>query len=452
MGGMGLVLGFVTGLLPQLREPDSIIQIDDSSASWIASIPGFAVIVGNFIVPMLMSRLGRRPANLCSLVVSAAGWLCIVLSNTVSVLYLARFLQGTGMGMITALGPVLVGEYTSPKNRGLFLMSISVTMSIAIFVIQTLGSYFYWKTCALVCIGIVLFNMIIVIFSPESPTFLADKERYDECRKVFTYLRGDSENVELENMIAARMAAKKEQTDENKTIRQKILAKSNYLKEAVKKKEFYKPIFIMFHVYAMAQWCGINVITSFTTDLFERVVGVDSGVNIPLMIIIVGALRIFENLLGMVFIKTLKRRVMLFSTIGLNVVALLAIAAYTFSSQKDLVADSPVIGIVLIHILMFTIATGAIPISYVLAGELFPREYKGLCGGISMLFFSMNLFANTKTVLFFLGSWDIYGTFCLYAGVVLYCLVVVGIFLPETKDRTLQDIEEEFRGKRTSSE
>ncbi|XP_013196558.1 facilitated trehalose transporter Tret1 [Amyelois transitella] len=448
MAGMGLVMGFVTGLLPQLRRPDSIIQIDDASASWIASIPGFAVIVGNVIAPSIMGTSGRRIANLCSLAVSAGGWLCIIFSNTVHILFLARFLQGMGIGMIAALGPVLIAEYTSPKNRGLFLMSISVNVSVGVFAIQTLGVYFHWKTCALICIGIILFTALLVLLSPESPTFLADKERYDECRKTFMYLRGDSENEELEKMIEARMLANKEQIDEVETIKEKVLSKVKYLRQTLKKKEFYKPILIMFHVFTMAQWSGVNILTSFTTDLFENVIGLDSGMNIPLMIVIIGVLRIIENFVGMVFIKTLKRRVMLFSTIGLNIFGLLAVAAFTYAKENDWVSFTPTVGLLLIHVHMFSVATGAIPLSYVLSGELFPMEYKGLCGGISMLFFSLNLFVNMKTVILLFNLWGIYGTYCLYAGVLSYCLVVVGVLCPETKDRTLLDIEEEFRGKK----
>ncbi|XP_053618656.1 facilitated trehalose transporter Tret1-like isoform X2 [Plodia interpunctella] len=393
-----------------------------------------------------MGTFGRRTANLCSLAMAAIGWICIVFSNSVTLLLLARFLQGLGMGMIAALGPVLIGEYTSPKNRGLFLMTISVTVSMGVFAIQTLGAYLPWKICALACIGIVLFNMAVVALSPESPTFLADKERYDECRKMFKYLRGDSENEELEKMITTRMMAKKQQIDKVETFAEKVYFKVNYLKQTFKKKEFYKPILIMFHIFTMSQWSGVNILTSYTVVLFEEVIGSRSGINIPLMIVLIGALRIMENIIGMVFIKLLRRRVMLFITIAINVTALLAIAGYSYARVCNwLPYDMPVVGTILIHIHMFSVATGALPLGYVLAGELFPMEYKGLCGSISMLFFSMNLFVNMKTVLVLVNSWGLYGMYCFYAGVMVYCLIVVGMLLPETKDRTLQDIEEDFR-------
>ncbi|XP_013196580.1 facilitated trehalose transporter Tret1 [Amyelois transitella] len=448
MSGLGLVTGFTTGLLPQLRDPNSPILINDTSASWIASLPGIGIVLGNFIVPVIMTTFGRRKANLCSLVVAAAGWLGIVFSSSVTVLYLARLLQGIRMGMIGALGPVLIGEYTSPKNRGLFLMTISVSISAGVFAIQTLGVYLHWKTCAFVCIGIVSVAMLLVILSPESPTYLADRERYDECRRVFVYLRGNTENEELEKMIATLILAKKEQVTKVQTVTEKILSKMYYLKEIWKKKEFYKPLLIMFHVFAMAHWSGMNILTSYTTNIFEKVVGLDNGINIPLMIVLVGLHRVLGNIIGMIFIKTLRRRVVLFSTISLNIIALLTIAAYTCARDNSWLSfDHPIIGISLIHVQMFSIATGALPLGFILAGELYPMEYKGLCGSITMVFFSLNIFGNLKTVLVLFNSLHIYGTYLLYAVILTYCLIVVGTLLPETKDKTLQDIEEELKGK-----
>ncbi|XP_013196575.1 facilitated trehalose transporter Tret1 [Amyelois transitella] len=450
MSGLGLGTGFTTGLLPQLRQPDSDIRIDDTSASWIASLPGISIVLGNLIISAIMSRFGRRKANLCSLLVSATGWLCIMLSNSVTILYLARLIQGIGMGMIGALGPILIGEYTSPKNRGIFLMTISLSFSIGVLASQTMVVYLHWKTCAALCIGIVSVATLIVLLSPESPTFLADKERYDECRKTFVYLRGDLENEELEKMIATRMKAKEEQIeDKAMSVKETLVAKMSYLTQAFKKKEVYKPILIMFHVFAMGQWCGVNIMTSFTSNLFEKVVGLDAGISIPLMIVLVGLHRVLGNIVGMVFIKTLRRRVVLFTTISLNVVALFAIAAYTYARDNNyLPFDEPAVGIILVHIHMFSVATGAIPLAFVLAGELFPMEYKSLCGGFGMVFYSLGLFMNMKTVLLLFNNWGISGTYCLYAGIVLYCLVVVGVLLPETKDKTLLEIEEGFRRKK----
>ncbi|XP_059047259.1 facilitated trehalose transporter Tret1-like isoform X2 [Achroia grisella] len=395
-----------------------------------------------------MSKYGRKIANLTSVLGCIVGWVCIVLSNTVNIMIAARFLQGISIGMITTLGPVLIGEYTSPRNRGAFLMTISISISIGVFVIHTMGIYINWQICSYVCIGIAIADIIIVILSPESPSWLAEQRRYEECKYVFRYLRGDKEEEELEKMIAATIVTEVyEDITTHDNIGEKVNNSVRYVKETVKNRTFYLPVFIMFHVFAMAQWSGINILTSYLVDLTENLVGSES--DIALTIISTDVLRILSNIVGLVLVKKMRRRLLIFVTVGINLATLIFISGYSFAKQTILLQnDYPYIGMLLIYLQMFSIAIGALPMAYVLAGEVFPLKYKGLCGGITTFCMSMNLFISMKTIILLFNTIGFSGTYLLYSGLVLYCLIIVGIFLPETKDRTLLDIEEEFRGKK----
>ena len=357
------------------------------------------------------------------------------------------------MGMSASLGPVLIGEYTSPNNRGAFLTSISLSIATGVLFVHTLGSYYTWQVTALVVAFVAFSDLIIVIFSPESPSWLADQGRYDECKKVFRWLRGDTEDEELEKMIEASKIVREAKTEANVTESFSKKVKSNlaYIRTTVQKKEFYKPIFIMIHIYTLGQWAGANILASYTIDIFTHVIGSDA--NISLMIITLDIQRIISNTSAVFVIKKIKRRTMLFATVGINLFAFLATAAYSYCRVHNLLPfDHPAIGIALIHIHMFSIATGTVPLPFIIAGELFPLEYRSLAGGLSVLFLSSNLFITVKTVPFLFNNVGIHGAYVLYAGVVGYCLIVTWWLLPETKDRTLQEIEEEFRGRPLSPE
>lgn len=163
--------------------------------------------------------------------------------------------------------------------------------------------------------------------------------------------------------------------------------------------------------------------------------------------------RIISNSIAVFVIRKVKRRTMLLLTVGINLCAFLSLAGYTYCKGRNLLPfDHPAIGITLIHIHMFSIATGTVPLPFIIAGEVFPLEYRSLAGGISVLFLSLNLFITVKTVPILFKTIGIYGAYVLYASVVGYCLVVSLLFLPETKDRTLQEIEDEFRGRPLSPE
>lgn len=395
-----------------------------------------------------MAKYGRRTANLVSITPMLIGWFCILLANSVPTLLIARFFQGISMGMSASLGPVLIGEYTSPKNRGAFLTSISLTISTGVLIVHTMGSYLTWQVTALVCAFIAFVDLLIVIYSPESPSWMADQGRFDECRKIFRWLRPEDEEGELEKMIEAAIIVReaKAEVDLTESFGTKMKRNIAYFSVTVKKREFYKPIFIMMHIYTLGQWAGANILAAYTMDIFTNVIG--THINIPLLVITLDAQRIISNAGAVYVIKKINRRTMLFSTVGLNLCAFLATAAYTYAKGRNMLPfDHPMIGVVLIHIHMFTIATGTVPLPFIIAGELFPLEYRSLAGGISVLFLSSNLFITVKTVPFFFGTLGIHGAYVIYAIVVGYCLVVAYFFLPETKDRTLQDIEDEFRGR-----
>ncbi|XP_030023174.2 facilitated trehalose transporter Tret1 [Manduca sexta] len=448
MAAAGLVMGFTTGLLEQLKASDSSIPIDDSSGSWIAAIPGFSLVVGNFLVPSIMSRYGRKMANLISIIPLIIGWVCIIFAQDVLTLMIARVFQGLCMGMATYLGSVLIGEYCSPKNRGAFLMTISISIAVSVLVVHTMGSYIRWQISALVCGLIALLDLFIVICSPESPSWLADQGRYDECRRVFRWLRGNHEEEELKRMIEASIIIResKAEADISETFIKKLRSNIVYFKTTIQKKEFFKPIFIMIHIYTIAQWSGVNIVVTYAIDLFQRIVGPDC--NIPLLVITLDAHRIIANIFAIYIIKKVKRRVMLFTTVGINLFALLGIAVYTYSKENSLLTiDHPMIGILLIHTLMFAVASGTLSLCFIIAGEIFPLEYRSLAGGISVLFYSANMFITVKTLPHLFNVLGVHGTCCINAAVVAYCLFVAWCYLPETKDRTLQDIEDEFRGR-----
>lgn len=400
-----------------------------------------------------MSRYGRRIANISSILPLMAGWLGIVVATSVPTLLVARVLQGVAMGMSATVSPMSIGEYTSPRNRGAFLTTISLAIAAGVLTVHTLGSFLSWQRTALVCAVIAFVDFLIVYHSPETPSWLADKGRYEDCRKVFRWLRGTAEEDELERLIEANVLIKCSQKheDQNVTVTKKIRKLFQYINVSMRKKEFYKPQIIMIHLFLLNQWSGANVLAAYMTDIVHEVVGY--SINLPLLMISMGVQRIISNTSAIVVIRRVKRRNMLLVTVSINVVAFLLTAAYVAARRHGLLpGDHPIIGVLLLHLHMFSIATGTVPLPNVIAGEIFPLEFRSIGGAITVLSLSINLFTTVKTAPFFLSNLGLPGAYCMYAGIVAYCLVVVWFMMPETKDRTLQDIEDEFRGRKLTVE
>ena len=332
-------------------------------------------------------------------------------------------------------------------------MTISVSIASAVMTVHCLGSYLTWQTTALVCGCVSFVDLFIVIYSPESPSWLAEKGRYEACKQSFRWLRGDSEEEELRKIIEASIMLKEAKAEmrQTKSSVKKFRNKFEYFKETVKKKEFLKPIVIMIHIYILGQWSGINMLVAYPIDLFHKMVG--KNCNIPLLVLTLDVHRIVANTTALYVIQKVKRRTILGVTVCINILALIASSSYSYAKEAGYIsADEFSLGISIVHIHMFAVATGSLPLCFIIAGEIFPLEYRSLAGGISVLFYSTNLFVTIKTVPFLLSTIDLYGTYIFYSCMMMYSVVVVWNLLPETKDRTLQDIEDEFRGRPLSPE
>lgn len=454
MAGSGLVVGFTPALLQQLRAATSDIPIDPGAASWIAAVPGLSLALGNLSAPPVMARYGRKVANIVSIVLFIVAWAFVYVAGDVTALLLARFLQGLCMGMCTSISSLLIGEYTSPKYRGAFLMTISVSIAFAVMCVHLSGSYLsYWHT-ALVCGAIAVIDLLIVINSPESPAWLAEKGKLDACKRSFRWLRGNEEEDELTKLIEASILLNEinARTNKPKSFVIKVRNKMEYFKLTLKKKVFIKPIVIMIHLYVMGQWSGINMLVAFPIDLFQGMLG-DAPINVPLLLLSLDIHRLIANTAALYVIQKVKRRTILLITVCINILALLFCAGYSYAkSEQYISSEEYILGISLVHVHMFSAATGCLPLSFIIAGEVFPLEYRSLAGGVSVFFYSMNLFVTVKTVPLLLDSVRVHGTYTLYAGTLAFGLAVLWYMLPETKDRTLQDIEDEFRGRPLSPE
>lgn len=441
--GHGCVIGYPAILLPQLLVPNSEIPMDKTAASWLASVLGVTQLLGSFITPPIMERFGRRIAHLAVTMPVLIGWFITMMATSYEPLLVGRILQGLSIGMLSPLRSILIGEYASPKNRGAFLTTVSLTQAFGILFVHVLGSILSWQKTALVCVFFSFFSLIMTIYSPESPSWLVARGRYDECREVFHWLRGEEEDAELEEMIHARMVFEKAKQE------QKLGRKPNRVKTAIatiQKREFYKPIIIMIHAYVMVQFAGGTTMAAYSTTIITLIMG--PNVNPHFWMIFLDTQRFISNTIAVFLINKIKRRTMMFLTGGLCVLSQLAIASYTYLKQEGLLTyDAVWIPALLINLQFFTVATGMLPLPNVIGGEVFPLEYRSIGGSISLATMSASFFLVLKTFLGLVESVGIHGTYCIYAGLLTYCLLVISIFLPETKGKTLQQIEDEFRGR-----
>ncbi|XP_052753142.1 facilitated trehalose transporter Tret1-like [Galleria mellonella] len=446
--GHGCVIGFSAILIPSLRKPDSYIHATPSQESWIASVIGFALIFGNIIITGITGIIGRKKSHLLSTFPLLAGWFLIVLVSSVNGLILARLLQGISMGILGPLGSIIIAEMTDPKNRGGFLTCVSLSLSVGVLFCHVLGTFYTWQQCAVMCSFITFIGLVMIIYTPESPPWLISKGRYTEATEVFYWMRGrgDQQEYELENMIIAqKMARKASYAEENLPLKTKVKYYFVYLRRCFRKPEFYKPIFIMMVMYSMFQLAGLNVISSYAMDIIKEVVGPDA--NVKLLMIALDIERLACNVIAVFVMRTFNRRTVLFTSGSICVLSYISKGTYVYAKQHNLLPfENQWLPITLIAVYMFSITIGLSSVPFAISGEIFPLEYRGVAGGLSVISLSLNFFVAVKCFPLLTNALGLPLTYYFYGAMVFICLLYLYFTLPETKDRTLQEIEDSLRG------
>lgn len=349
--------------------------------------------------------------------------------------------MGITGGILITLRSVLIGEYTSPKNRGAFLTTVSLTQTFGIFFSHLLGSLLSWQKTALICAFFPFVSLVMIMYTPESPSWLVSKGRYDECREVFRWLRGTREDDELEDMIEARIAfdqaAIKESIDNN--ICRKLI-------RIIKKKEFYKPIIIMINGNMLMQFSGGTTMAAFSTVIISLLMG--PSANAHFWMVILDSQRIICNAFAVFVINRTRRRVMLLSTGILSIASHVGIAVYVYCKINGWNYDALWLPVLLINLQYFAVATGTVPVPQVIGGEVFPLEYRTIGGFISLTTGCGVMFVTLKTFPQLIDSTGLHGTYIVYGSILVLNLIIMLALLPETKGKTLQQIEDEFRGVR----
>ncbi|OWR50323.1 putative sugar transporter [Danaus plexippus plexippus] len=438
MIGTGANIAFPGVLLQQLRQPGSVLKLTLEHESWIASILGLALISGILVAPFMMQRLGRRLSNMLSTLPSLAGWALMVAAKDPTALLISRSLQGFGMGVQAAAAPISIAEYSAPRHRGAFLATIAFSFATGMLIAHIFGTILFWRQAALACGSFYVLSLILISLSPETPPYLASVGKFEDCRKTFRWLRGsdDESEKELEVMLNSQ---------KKKTIVSPEVSKIKYYMNIVMSPGFYKPTVIMMFMFVLFQISGMTVVPSYTVPMMNEVSG--GHIESYTSMLMVDIVRFATAVLSCVVVNKFNRRTVLFFGIYVSVVSLLLTSILLYVRDFGYLPEKykwiPVIP-TLVYIFGKTI--GILPIPWAIAGEIFPLAYRSLGSGISGMFLSLMFFVVVKTAPTSFRQIGVKGTFCLYGLCIALCGAFLYYLLPETKGKTLYEIECHFKG------
>ncbi|CAN7998528.1 unnamed protein product, partial [Ixodes hexagonus] len=426
----GFTCTYSAPALPDIRKH---MDLSDDDTGWFGSLVTLGAVFGGLVGGQLVNLLGRRGALLLSSAWFAAGWLFIIFGGpTIILLFVGRFLTGFGMGMVALAVPVFISEICPSGVRGLLNTGGNMILTMGILATFVVGKWLDYKWLAICCLAPSIAMAATLPWSKESPRWLLQKGRRKEATEALQFYLGTGIEKELETLEASINNL------EVFSLRDLTLP------------HVYKPFLCTLLPMFMQQFSAVCIILFFANDIFAAA---GTTISPEDCTIIVGAIQVVILFVATLLADRLGRKILLLvssAAASLSLV-LLGLCFYFKKTQGDAFLESygwlPLASLSL-YFVGYSMGLGPLP--WVLLGEMLPLRVKGFATGICTAFCFGCGFLVVKEYHDMQVLMGTDGTYWMFAVILAACFFVVLFCVPETKGKSLEEIEHLF-GKASSS-
>lgn len=427
LGGLlyGYDMGVISGALLYLKDD---IPLNAYTEGLVVSSMMVGAIVGAGLSGPLSEKLGRRRLVFMISIVFIIGALILALAPTMEILVLGRAIIGLAVGGSTAIVPVYLSELAPTDARG-SLSSLNQLMITIGILASYLVNYAFapiegWRWMLGLAVVPSLILMIGVIFMPESPRWLLEKRGEKAARDVMKLTYPASEiDHEIENMKKINQIA-----DNTWTV-----LKSPWLLSTI----------IIGSIFALLQQLiGINAIIYYAPKIFATA-GLGESTAI-LSTVGIGVVNVLVTIFAISIIDKIDRKKLLvIGNIGM-VASLLIMSALIW-----LIGVNSAAWIIMLCLTTFIIFFGVSwgPVLWVMLPELFPMRARGAATGIAALVLSIGSLLVAQFFPVLTDVLEVQQVFLIFAVIGIIAMIFVMKFLPETRGRSLEQIEQDLRAR-----
>ncbi|KAK5640893.1 hypothetical protein RI129_009440 [Pyrocoelia pectoralis] len=411
---LGVSISWTSPVLPQLESNSTSFQLTSEESSWVGAMLGLGVLAAALPIGYLASRYGLKKCVIGLILPLLIFTIVAVYSKDVYSLCVARFFSGIATGGICVISPMYTSEISD--------------VSFRVVLVAIIGAYVEYKTLT-VMLGIVGLSLtMIFIFLPESPTHLMKINKREEAERALRFYRSSNFDIsdamlEIENSIQSK-------------------EKQLSIREALTTKRVIRGLIAAVGLTVFQKFCGVDCILFYTVSIFQVT---ETGMNAYTSTIILALVQLTAAVLNVFVVEMANRRAFLFiSTIGMGI-SLGTLGMYFQLKEFGITFSGiEVIPLGSLIIYAFTFSMGMGPILWMINGELFAPDVKGLANGITMTSNWILLSTVTKSFPIMMNNMGPNYTFYLFSLSMFACAVFVKFCVPETRGKSLEQIQSDL--------
>ncbi|KAF5283489.1 hypothetical protein FQR65_LT13877 [Abscondita terminalis] len=428
----GAHLSWTSPVLPHLQNQNSTLPftITVAEGSWVGSTLSIGVLCTATFSGYLADRFGLKRCIAALAVPNVIFTLIVCFSNNVYSLCVARFFSGIAVGGVGVFAPMYIGDMADASIRGIVGSFFEFLIYIGVMLISIIGAYVHYITLTILLGFSSLFLGIAFLFLPESPTFLVQIGKKDEAVLALKYYRREGYDVFHDIEIISNNLLERQQ-------REKV-----NIRKALLSKPVSRGLIASIGLTTARQFCAINAVIFYHVQIFEEA---RTGIDAYTSSIILSLTQFFAALLMIFIIEKAPRRVYLYlSTSGCGI-SLTAVGIYfTLTTNGFYFGGIEYIPLISLNVFALSFALALGPIPWLINGELFSSEVKGVAIGITISLNWIFVFLVTKTFPIAMQDISFDFPFYLYAVTMLFFVVFTKFWVPETRGKTLDEIQQDL--------
>ena len=440
----GLLFGYDTGVISGAIEfLTARFHLDVVMKGWASGCVLIGCATGVLIVGPVSDRFGRKKALLLAAMLFLVSAIGTAVPKDIWTFILFRWLGGIGIGIASMSTPMYIAEIAPAHLRGRLVSLNQIAIVGGIFVVYVVNYFiarcgdqgwneatgWRWMFASGILPAVAFAVLLLAI--PESPRWLVEMGRVDQARAILQKVAGEEFAQAELSSIRTALSAIKGTWAELFSPRLRL------------------PLIVGILLAILQQVTGINVFLYFGTTIFKNMsasTGVDAGM---LQQLVIGGASALSTVVAIATVDKWGRKPLMFlGAIGMGI-SLLAMGGMAQARLDPAAVSGWMLLFIIIYVVCFGLSVG--PVTWVILSEIYPTAVRGRALGLATFFLWLADYGVTQTfpMMDAPGSWFVarfnhafpfyvYAVFCVALIAVLWSLV------PETKGRSLEEIEQSW--------